>query len=463
MSEYYENIVSRFFVPREGDKIALIIIAVLIIFIISILLGIYLFFRLPPNFPLSLLILILLLFAGLSSLAVALLIDKLKIGSWLLLTENEIRLGNKRMPWKNVKQIIYHPNPPSAVSAFTPNYLPRGVYLLTFSPLEFREKIKELSDKPLRVFAFIRSNSFLIPFEVEKLPELLNQIFRFVPSVIFDVETLLISQLSRGESLIGNSSELFQAEIYNGKSSVPSLHNFYQGIRLLLNLSLPLSEKHLKKAYDEGEPRARPYLALSLFLQQKYEQCLSILGINSYPLNRGEKIILLASMVNTGKWNEILGKTTSQHMDVFESSFKLGALCFLQWWDELISEGEKIGHNNLKPALEVCLECARNLRLKAIPTSSYQTSFYKTTFTSTLRYYIMTLLGILGAMATSFIKGWFKGIGYLIAFILMMLLEWLFGKYSLKEYYAQWSSYLQKKLASPFWCSLLYLSQTTKT
>jgi len=452
-----EEVIGRFFQPQDSEKTALMLLVSLGLALLFLIGGLYLYFHLPYGFPPSLFIFLLVFLAGLSSAVGLHILNKAKIGNWFIVSKGGIRRGKRFMPWEKIKTIVYLMGQ-SAGSGLdsVPSYkIPNGIYLSAISPQDLREQLSDRKYQLPALFKMIKANIFVVPLDVEDLPQLVRFILEFAPSALRDMESFLISQLAYEDSFLADPSDLFQTQIYEGQSVIPALHNFFTGIKYLLQLKLKEAEQHLKEAYEEGEVQARPYLSLALFLQGKYEECVSRLKNVSLPLNKGEQLILLSSLLKLGKWGDV--EQTLKGAEDEGEFYYLGVLCALGKWKELISLGEKISRRSDDIALNLCLNCAEKLSsqravslVSLSPPTSPKVSW---------KYYLLSTLGFLSLIAFSLFEGWIKGAGIGSIFIIVaILLESLQRNYMLKEAYAPWAFFLQQKLASPFWCSLAFLS-----
>lgn len=460
-----EETIGRFFQPREGNKIAIILVATLGIALFFILGGFYLFPCLPYSFPPSLFIALWVFLGGLSSGAALSTLKEAKIGDWVLITKEGIARRKRFVPWEKIKGVIYWQTGIAGLeltSLARPYILIPGIHLLTISPEDLREQLKK-KGRLQTLFQLIRANSFVLPLEIEDLPQLVELILPFVPRAIQDMESFLVSQLAREDSLLGSSSDFFQARIYPGRSALSFLHNFFMGIRHLMKLNLAEAEKHLKEAYKEGEARARPFLCLSLFLQGKYEECASLLSRDvSLPQNKGERLMLLSSLVRLGRWEDIKQRLKGEEEN-YQRLFQLGTLCAFGEWGELISEGERMLKRGADPALSLCLGCAKKLKSQRVGSlvSLSPPAPAKWHWKQQLVYLIGVAVGVL----VSLLEGWTKGFfgGFLL--MIIWLLEWLPRRYLEKlekEMYVHWMFLLHQKFASPFWCSLAFLPPMEK-
>ncbi|MGB9877487.1 MAG: hypothetical protein ACPLPS_06940 [bacterium] len=443
-----EEIIASFFQPYEGDKIALTI-AVVLLLVFCIIAIIYSLTATPNPSSIPFFILAL-LFLPLLALLAFVVMGRLTIGINIHLTRKGIIYKKQFIPYETI-QGIFHWAPTSDLF-YIPRQLHKGFFLLTTPPQDLRAILKKEKLKFAELLPLIKKNCLFIPPDVINLPKLLKTLSSLVPSAGLDIESLLIAELAEGGSLLTDPYDIFQAKLYAEKSHLSSHHNFYEGLKDLLRLNFKGALKKLKKAYQEGETRARPYLALIYFLQQQYNECVSLLANPSVKLNRGERLILLASLARQNKWEEV-NKMIDEDKESYEEFFRLGCLCAEGGWDELLELGEKMKSKNIY--LSLCLNCARELLakrpwmdLKPSPPQPFQPSW---------RHQALWFLSILLASALYFLKSWGKWIGILLYLLLMYAIELLPRKYLEKEVMERLLYFFLAKFASPFWCSYVYL------
>jgi hypothetical protein len=446
-----EEIIASFYQPREGDKIALLIAAFILTGLLIILILLFSMDILIRLFsPPILILLIIFFFGGIIYFAFDF-IDKAKIGYNLLLTNKGIRYRNSFIAYEKIKGIYYWPLQRGSLAIA--RRLSQGFAVVSLSPENLRKFLGEKKYDLKVLEKMIKNNFFFIPPDVESLPELLKMLSRYIPQAELDLETLLFIDLGEGGYLLANSSDLFQAQIYDGKSSLPALHNFFLGLRDLLRFNLASAYQKLSKAFSYGELRARPYLALTQYLLQKYEECVSLLTNASPALNEGERLILASSLTKQGKW-DVVREIIEEIPREFSERFQLGYLCAIGNWKRLIEMGEKQKDG---ASLNLCLNCARKLLAKGTikPLMERTPSPPKVG----LRYYLGYILTIIGAAALAFLKSWHKSISILLYFIAMFLFELLPKKYMMKELLSYLTYQLKLKFASPYWCSSAYLEE----
>lgn len=453
---FAEEVIGRFFQPLKGVKISLMIIASFGLLLLFLSLGLNLYPHLPNGFPASLFLSLLIFLGGLTSAVILYAIDKAKIGHWFVITNKGIRKGRKYLLWEKIRTISYLSlNLVGKRPLYGVYRLPPGVYLSAIPPQEVREMVSKSSSVrgPRKG---ILSNCLVIPFDTEDLPKLIGLVFKFAPSVIYDAESFLVSQLREGESFIVDPSDLFQACIYKGESALPWLRDFSLGIGYLLKLDFQKAERYFERAQEYEEIRVRPYLVVSLFLQGKYKECISILENAPSALNDGEWMILLSSLARLGEWEKLEQKLERVGDDT-SKFFHLGVLCANGKWKELMSEVETMGRKE-DPSLNLCYKCAEQL-LGGPPASISQVALVSEK--SSNRYYFYFLLVMLLSVVFSFLKGLARGFGILLI-MFSSLIEWLLGKPMREEAYTLWSLLVQRKLASPFWCTFAFLATTGK-
>lgn len=442
-----EEIIASFYQPNEGDKIALLI-AVFLSTILLIILFLLFSMDHPPNSLPLFVVLIVFIFSILLYFGFYI-VDKAKIGYSVVLTNRRIRYRKFSIDYEKVKGIYYWPH--KRENLFIARYLSQGFVLVSISPEDLRRLLAEKREEIKNLQKLLKDNFFFIPTDIEHLPELLKTLSRYIPQAEPDLETLLFKDLCEGGYLLANSSDLFQAEIYDGKSSLPALHNFFLGLRDLLRFKLPSAYQKLNKAFSYGELRARPYLALTQYLLQKYDECLSLLTSASPALNAGEKLILASSLVKKGRWED-LREMLEELPESFSERFLLSYLCAQGDWKRLIELGgkRKDGVN-----LNLCIDCARQLFLRGRIRPPMEKA--PSPPGPSWRYYLGYLLTILTGAALTFLKSWHKGIGILLYFLGMFLLEWLPKKYMTKELLSYLAFQLNLKFASPYWCTYTYI------
>jgi len=450
-----EEIIASFFQPGEGDKIALLIAvflltALLIIFVLLFSMDILTRLFSPP----FLILLLIFLFGVILYFAFDF-IDKAKIGYSLLLTNKRIRYRRFSIDYEKIKGIYYWPH--TRGNFAIARYLSQGFVTVSITPEDLRKFLGEKKHDLRELEKMIKSNLFFIPTDIERLPELLRMLSRSIPQTELDLETLLFIDLGEGGYLLANSSDLFQAQIYDGKSSLPALHNFFLGIKDLLHFKLSSAYQKLSKAFSYGELRARPYLALTQYLLQKYDECISLLTHASPALNAGERLILASSLAKQGKW-EAVREMMEELPEGFSERFQLGYLCATGDWRKLIEIGERQKDG---ASLNLCLNCARKLLAKG----TIKPPMGKTPSPPRVgrRYYLGYILTIIGAAAVAFLKSWDKKISFLLYLLLylfvMSLFEWLPKRYMIKELLSQLTYHLHLKFTSPFWCSSGFLEE----
>ena len=449
-----EEIIASFYQPSVGDKIALLIsvflsTAFLVIIILLLSMDYFPSFLSPP----LLIILIIFLFGLLLYFGFSF-VDKAKIGYSVVLTNRRIRYRKFSMDYGKVKGIFYWPH--KRENWLIARYLSQGFVLISISPEDLRELLGEKREEMKNFPKFMTDNFFFIPIDIEHLPELLKMLSRYIPQAEIDLETLLFKDLCEGGRLLANPSDLFQAEIYDGKSSLPALHNFFLGLKDLLRFDLASAYQKLNKAFSYGELRARPYLALTQYLLQKYDECISLLTNASPALNGGERLILASSLAKQGKW-DVVREMLEELPEKFSELFHLGYLCAQGDWQRLI---ELSGKQKDGVYLNLCVNCARQLFLRG----RIRPPMEKAPSPPGLswRYYLGYLLTILMGAALTFLKSWHKGIGILLYFLGMFLLEWLPKKYMSKELLSYLAFQLNLKFASPYWCTYAYLEELEK-
>ncbi|MBC7330429.1 hypothetical protein H5T88_08745 [bacterium] len=459
-----EEIIASFHQPSEGDKIALLIAVFLLSGLLIILILLFSMDSLLRFLSPSLLILFIaslfciLLYIGFCF------VDKAKIGYSLVLTNKRIKYRKSSMDYDKVKGIYYCPHKReerfiigylSQGLALVSRYLSHGFALVSISPEDLRELLgqnkEEIANRQKLIL--IKDGLFFIPMDIERLPELLKMLSRYIPQAELDLETFLFKDVCEGGYLLANSSDLFQAEIYDGKSSLPALHNFFLGLRDLLRFNLSSAYQKLNRAFSYGELRARPYLALTQYLLQKYDECISLLTHASPALNAGERLILASSLAKQGRW-EAVREMIEELPQGFSQRFQLGYLCAKGNWQRLIELGAKQKDG---VSLNLCLNCARQLLLKGPikPPMEKVPSPPRVSW----RYYLGYLLTILSGAALALLKSWHKGFGVLLYFLGLFLLEWLPRKYMTKELFIYLIYQLNLKFASPYWCTYAYLEE----
>lgn len=454
-----EPIIGQFFQPMEKLKLAIMLIILVGIIVFFLFLWTYLYSILPRDFPESLFVFLFVFLCGLSATFALYYIDKAKIGKWFIVTQTVIRQNRKYIPWENIKAISYlRIGAENGISSHISRRITTGIYLLTISPWQIREMVdngKKSIQSLYNLSKEIIKNSLVIPLKVENLPQLIDYVFEFAHYTSYDIESFLLSQLKEGNSLLASSSDLFQARIYDGRSAFASLHSFYTGINHLLKLELSPAQQNLEKSLEEGEHRARPYLAFALFLQGKYRECVSLLEGNNPPPNRGEVLILLSSLAKLGKWEE-LQKWLNDYCDNYSEPFRLGVLCAFKKYDELISIAKKRLREKYEPSLELCLKCADELRSRVFQPVPAEIESSKE---AKWRKYLYTFLLLIGYLVFSFFHGWAKGLGALLYLFVWSYDVWL-RRYMEMEAYVQFVLFLRKTISIPFWCSFRFIPET---